>query len=91
MITWAAAKKAFEDKNMVKFGSGKELNGWIDHDGKKFTRITVSKSNKDIPKGTLCSMARRIGVSATQLTEYVQCKIKGNELIEIIQNRKLKS
>ena len=91
MITPTDTRRAFENKNEVQFRSGKELNGWILHEGKGIARITVSKGNKDIPMGTHCSMARSLGITTSQLTKYVQCKIKGSELIEIILNNKRKS
>ncbi len=84
MITTTDTRRAFETKNGVQFRSGKELNGWIYHDGMRIARITVSKGNKDIPKGTHRSMARSLGISETQLTEYVQCKIKGTKLVDLI-------
>lgn len=91
MITAAKTRKAFETKNQVEFRTGKEPTGWIQNEGKKISRISIPKGNKDIPKGTLQNMAKYLSVSVDQLTDYVECKINGPDLIQIIIANKLKS
>lgn len=87
MLTTTKTRHAFEKKTEVIFREGKELNGWIQHDGKNIARITIQKANRDIPKGTLHSIAKGLHIDDYTLCEFVGCRIKGPELIQIILDK----
>ncbi len=84
MPTTSQTRRAFENKATVKFRDGKELNGWIVDDNTRIARVTISKSNKDIPKGTLSNMAKYLYIDVQTLCEFVNCTINGPELIRTI-------
>ncbi len=90
MPTTSRTRQAFEQKTAVIFRSGKEFNGWIKNEGKGIARITIQKANREIPKGTLRAMAKGLGIDVTTFCEFVECKIKGPELIDTILNNKTK-
>jgi len=77
-------KRCCEKKLDVTFRDGRELNGWVEINGKKFARITVPKGRKEIPKGTYGSMARQLKISNKEFDELLECTLVRKEYEKIV-------
>ncbi len=66
-------RKKCETKLKISFRSGKELNGWYYHEGKKTARITVPKGKKQLRPKTYKSMARQLLLSIDQFDDLLEC------------------
>jgi len=80
-------KNRCENKFNINFRGTKELNGWFIHDGKKITRITVSKghSKKGISIGTYKSMAKQLSLTINEFEDFLKCPLKLNGYLKILK------
>jgi hypothetical protein len=80
-------KKCCEKKLSITFREGKEFNGWVMINKKKFARITVPMGRKDIPPKTYKSMATQLRLTTEQFDDLLECTIiwkQYNEIVKII-------
>jgi len=76
-------KHCCEDKLRVPFREGKEFNGWVTIDNKKFARITVPMGRKSIPPMTYKSMAKQLRLTTGQFDELLECPLNWEGYVEI--------
>jgi hypothetical protein len=72
-----------ENKLRVSFREGKEFNGWVTINNKKFARITVPMGRKNIFPKTYKSMARQLKLTTEQFDELLECPLNWEEYVEI--------
>jgi len=68
-------KHCCERKLAITFREGKEYNGWVNINDKKFARITVSKGRKDIPPKTYKTMAKQLRLTTEQFDDLLECPL----------------
>ncbi len=88
----AHVKKVCEQKLDIVFRAGKEFHGWFIYDGKKVARITIphgkgNRSKDGIAKGTYKSMARQLKLTVEQFDRLLNCPLKKDDYIKIIQSK----
>jgi len=76
-------KHCCENKLRISFRGGKEFNGWVTINNKKFARITVPMGRKDIPPKTYKWMARQLKLTTEQFDELLECPLNWDEYVEI--------
>ena len=69
------------------FRGGKELNYWLELDGKKVTRVTVTKSNDELRAGTQASIRNQLRLSRGQFDDLVACPMSGADYYELLREK----
>jgi hypothetical protein len=76
-------KHCCETKLRIHFREGKEFNGWVTINNKKFSRITVPKGRKDIFPKTYKSMANQLKLTTDQFDDLLECPLNWEQYVEI--------
>jgi len=76
-------KHCCENKLRVPFRGGKEFNGWVTINNKKFARITVPMGRKDIPPKTYKWMAKQLKLTTERFDELLECPLNWEQYVEI--------
>jgi hypothetical protein len=76
-------KHCCEHKLRVTFKGGKEFNGWVIINNKKFARITVPMGKKFIPPMTYKSMATQLKITTQQFDNLLECPLGWEQYNEI--------
>ena len=69
------------------FRGSKELNYWLELDGKKVTRGTVTKSNDELRAGTQASIRNQLRLSREQFDDLVVCPMSGVDYYELLREK----
>ena len=69
------------------FRGSKELNYWLELDGKKVTRVTVTKSNDELRPGTQASIRNQLRLSREQFDDLVACPMSGVDFYELLREK----
>lgn len=69
------------------FRGTKELNYWLELDGKKITRVTVTKGNADLKVGTEASIRSQLRLSREQFDDLVICPMTGTDYYELLRKK----
>lgn len=81
-------RRAIERKlNPSCFRGSKELNYWLELDGKKVTRVTVTKSNDELRIGTQASIRNQRWLSREQFDDLVACPLSGADYYELLRDK----
>ena len=81
-------RRAIEQKlQPTDFRGTKELNYWIQLDGKKITRVAVTKSDEELKSGTEASIRNQLKVSREQFNDLVTCTMSGAEYFRILKGK----
>ena len=81
-------RRAIERKlNPSCFRGSKELNYWLELDGKKVTRVTVTKSNDELRAGTQASIRNQLRLSREQFDDLVACPMSGVDFHELLREK----
>jgi hypothetical protein len=81
-------RRAIERKlNPSDFRGCKELNYWLELDGKKVTRVTVTKSNDELRAGTQASIRNQLRLSREQFDDLVICPMSRSEYYELLRKK----
>lgn len=78
-------KHICENKLHIPFREGKEFNGWVTINGRKFARITVPMGRKDIPAKTYKSMANQLKLTTDQFDDLLECPLQWEHYLEIAE------
>jgi len=65
----------------------KELNYWLELDGKKVTRVTVTKSNDELRVGTQASIRNQLRLSRQQFDDLILCPMSGSGYYELLREK----
>ena len=76
-------KHCCENKLRVPFRGGKEFNGWVTINNKKFARITVPMGRKDIPPKTYKLMAKQLKLTTEQFDSLLECLLNWEQYFKI--------
>lgn len=79
-------KHCCENKLRISFRGGKEFNGWVTINNKKFARITVSMGRKDISPRTYKLMASQLRLTTEQFDDLLECPLHWEQYVEIVKN-----
>jgi len=77
-------KHCCENKLRVFFRGGKEFNGWVTINDRKFARITVPMGRKNISPKTYKSMANQLRLTIEEFDALLECPINWEQYIEIV-------
>jgi len=81
-------RRAIERKlNPSCFRGSKELNYWLELDGRKVTRVTVTKSNDELRAGTQASIRNQLRLSRQEFDDLVLCPMSGSGYFELLRNK----
>ena len=81
-------RRAIERKlKPTDFRGTKELNYWIELDGIKITRVTVTKSDDELKSGTEASIRNQLKLSREQFDDLVTCPMSGAEYYQILKRK----
>ena len=76
-------KNCCENKLGISFRGGKEYNGWVMINNKKFARITVPMGRKNIPPKTYKTMANQLKLNIEQFDDLLECPLQWEHYLEI--------
>ncbi len=82
-------KRACENKLGITFREGGEFNGWFVYNGIKIARVTIPKGRKEVPPGTLDSIADQLKITCEQLKYLEKCPFKLPHYIFELTDKKL--
>jgi len=81
-------RRAIERKlNPSYFRGSKELNYWLELDGRKVTRVTVTKSNDELRVGTQASIRNQLRLSREQFDDLIACPMSGADYYELLREK----
>ncbi|MCX7011948.1 MAG: hypothetical protein NTW86_05170 [Candidatus Sumerlaeota bacterium] len=82
-----ATSKALTDKLRLRFGSGKERNGWYELDGRKILRVTMPKGRGPLPTGTANSIRNQVKLTVEEFGDLLQCPLSGTDYEAIVRTK----
>jgi hypothetical protein len=68
-------KSSLENKLLINFTSGKELNGWFFYKDRKILRVTIPKGRDELKIGTQNSIRNKLRLSANDFDDLINWKL----------------
>ena len=82
-------KSSLENKLLINFASGKELNGWFYYKDRKILRVTILKGRDELKIGTQNSIRNKLRLSSRDFDDLINCPLRLEDYIDILKEKKL--
>lgn len=82
-------KSSLENKLLINFATGKELNGWFYYKERKILRVTIPKGRDELKIGTQNSIRNKLRLSANDFDDLINCPLRLEDYIDILKEKKL--